>query len=189
MSLFLLKPHVTGPEGQITSPDVIVDRMFVDGALSPVNALTHEAWQQAASDETGKPAYGIMAIGGGALILPVVVLGSGAVIASRKAWRLNNLDAHVGDILLNGTALSTVGLPAHDIEAMGGSGDTLPRGYLLVRTMPVEALNAELSDPQTGRTLSHKVVLEDMASDPWADARPKPRYSVGPTMKDVPHYI
>ena len=189
MSLFLLKPHVTGAEGQVTSPDVIVDRLFVDGELKSIGALTHEAWQQAATVETGQAAYGIMAIGGGALILPAVVLGSGTVIASRGAWRLNNLDDHVGEILLNGIALLTVGLPVHEIEAAGGSGDTLPRGFLLVRTMEGAALNAELTDSKTGRALSHTVVLEDLATDPWGDARPKPRYSVGPTMKDVPHYI
>lgn len=189
MSLSLLKPHVTGPEGQVTSPDVIVDRMFVDGASVPVGALTHEAWQQAAADETGKAAYGIMALGGGALILPAVVLGSGAVIVSRGTWRLNNLGSHVGDVTLNGIALSEIGLPATEIEAVGGSGDTLPRGYLLLRTAARVTLNAELSDPQSERTLLHKVVLEDMSNDPWAEARPKPRYSVGPTMKDVQHFI
>lgn len=189
MSLFLLKPHVTGPEGKITSPDVIVDRMFMDGVLSPVAALTHEPWQQTVKGETGKAAYAIMALGGGALILPAVVIGPGTVVVSRGAWRLNNLDSHVGDVTLNGTTLSDIGLPSSEIDAVGGAGDTLPRGYLLVHTANGQTLNAELSDPQTGRVLSHKVVLEDMASDPWTDARPKPRYSVGPTMKDVPHYI
>ena len=151
MSLFLLKPHVTGPEGQVTSPDVIMDRLFVDGAPRPIGNLTHEAWQQAAAGEVGTAAYGIMALGGGALILPAVVLGSGTVIAARCAWRLNNLDEYVGEVLLNGTALSTVGLPAHEIEAAGGAGDTLPRGYLLIRTAAGASLSAQLSDPQTGR--------------------------------------
>ncbi|NKB29203.1 MAG: hypothetical protein GKR99_17265 [Rhodobacteraceae bacterium] len=142
MSLFLLKPHVTGPEGQVTSPDVIVDRMFVDQSPVPVSRLTHDAWQQGVADETGKAAYGLMAIGGGALILPAVVLGSGTVIASRGAWRLNNLDGHVGDVTLNGTPLSDIGLPADDIRAAGGTGDTLPRGYLLLRTGAAASLAA-----------------------------------------------
>ena len=189
MPLFLLKPHVVGPEGQITTPDVIVDRVFVDGVPVPVGALTHDCWLQAAADETSRAAYGLMALGGGALILPVVVLGSGTVVASRKAWRLNNLDGHVDTVTLNGTTLTDAGLPIAEIEAVGGSGDTLPRGYFVVRTVANAARIAELTDPRLGRSLSHRVVLEPMERDRWGDARPKPRYSIGPTQKEIPHYI
>ena len=188
--MFLLKPHVTGPEGQITSPDVIVDKLFVNGEMRPLALLTHECWQQASADtKMAQAGYGIMALGGGALILPVLELASGLVIASRQAWRLNNLDGHIAEVTLNATPLADIGLPQQLIEAAGGTGDALPRGYLLVRTMEGAALSAALEDPKLERRLEHSVHLEDMGTDRWGSARPRPRYSVGPTQKDVPHYI
>lgn len=189
MSLFLLKPHVTGPEGKVTSPDVIVDRLFIDGALVPVDRLTHDAWHQAAAGETARAAYGVMALGGGALILPVVVSSTGRVIAARVAWRLNNLDGHIGRVTLNGAPLAEVGLPAADIAAAGGNGDALPRGYMLVRTAAGESRSANLADHVLGRGLTHKVVFTPTDADRWGDARPRPRYSIGPTQKDIPHFI
>lgn len=189
MALFLLKPHVVGPEGNVTSPDVIVDRLFLDDAPVPVNRVTHDAWHQRGPGETAQGAYAVMALGGGALILPAVVVGSGPVVVARMAWRLSNLDAHVGEVTLNGTPLAEIGLPAAMIEAAGGSGDALPRGYLLVRTAPGDTAEAELQDPRLQRSLTHRVVFEDVTHDRWGAARPKPRYSVGPTQKEVPHYI
>lgn len=189
MSFFLLKPHVVGPDGNITSPDVIVDRLFVDRTLAPVGLVTHEIWQQTGKSETARAAYGVMALGGGALILPALVLGSCTVVAARKAWRLNNLDGHVGKVTLNGMALSEIGLPAAEIRAVGGSGDALPRGYLLIRTAGGDTRAADLADPVRDRSLSHKVVFEPMAQDRWGGARPRPRYSIGPTQKEIPHFI
>lgn len=189
MSFFLLKPHVTGPEGNVTTPDVIVDRMFVDGAVRPVGLVTHACWQQASGDETARAGYALMALGGGALILPAVVLGSGPVVVARAGWRLSNLDGHVGSVTLNGVELASLGLPEAEVRAAGGSGDALPRGYLLVRTGEGEAREAVLDDPMKGRSLTHHVVIEDMGQDPWGDARPRPRYSIGPTQKEIPHFI
>ena len=187
--MFLLKPHVVGPEGNITSPDVIVDALFVDGTARPLGLLTHEAWQQATPDLTVQPGYGLMALGGGALILPASVLSSGLVIAARAAWRLENLDAHIGSVTLNATPLAEIALPAHVIEAAGGTGDTLPRGYLLIQTHSVSSEDAVLQDPNMDRSLTQKVHLTALTEDRWGAARPKPRYSVGPTQKEVPHFI
>ena len=189
MSFFLLKPHVIGPEGNVTSPDIIVDHLFVDGAAEPVNCISHEAWQQSRSADTGRAAYGIMAVGGGALILPVVVLGSGMVVVARSAWRLANLDGHVSSVQLNGTPLSKIGIPERLIGEAGGTGDTLPRGYLLVRKAAGNSLNADLVDPVLGRSLNLRVVAEPMDRDRWGTDRPRPRYSVGPTQREVPHFI
>ena len=188
MSFFILKPHVVGPENNITTPDIIVDRLFVDGTLVPVIYLTHEIWQQVATSETAHAAYGLMALGGGVLILPVIVLGSGTVVAARKAWRLDNLDGHIGQVTLNGKAIAEFGLPATEIDAAGGSGGTLPRGYMLVRTAGA-AQSADLVDPEMDRSLTHRVVFEPMEKDRWGDARPIPRYSIGPTQKEIPHFI
>ena len=189
MSFFLLKPHVVGPEGNVTSPDIIVDHLSVDDAPVPVNRISHEAWQQTRPEETARAAYGIMALGGGALILPAVVLGSGTVVAGRSAWRLGNLDGHADSVQLNGTPLGAIGAPERLIGEAGGSGDTLPRGYLLVRTADGNSMSADLVDPVLGRSLSHRVVPEPMDRDRWGADRPRPRYSVGPTQREVPHFI
>ncbi|MEM9223660.1 MAG: hypothetical protein AAGB11_14860, partial [Pseudomonadota bacterium] len=108
---------------------------------------------------------------------------------SRSAWRLSNLDDHIGEVTLNGAPLSDVGLPQTIIEAAGGAGDALPRGLLLVQTAPGVSWEATLKNPVSGRSLKHRVVAEDRQEDRWGNARPRPRYSVGPTQKDVTHYI
>ena len=92
MSLFLYKPHVEGPKGAITSPDIVVDRVFVDGVVKPVNFLCSGTHQQIEDGETCRPAYAVTAIGGGALISPAVLVGEGRICVARMAWRLANLD-------------------------------------------------------------------------------------------------
>ena len=189
MSFFLFKPHVIGPEGKVTSPDVIVDRVFVNGAVCSVALLTSEIWQQVGSDETATAAYAVAALGGGALISPALMLGCGIILVARKAWRLNNLDGHIGDVTLNGARMSTTGLPSEAIKAAGGRGDALPRGYMLLKTTGDNTTRADLADPVLARALTHRVVFEAIDHDRWGTARPRPRYSVGPTKKDVPHFI
>ncbi|MCR9138533.1 MAG: hypothetical protein NXI27_21205 [Alphaproteobacteria bacterium] len=192
MSYFLYKPHVIGPEESITTPDIMVDRVFENGRLRSVNSVSSDCWRQVETVETGvsaQAAYAVVALGGGALIGPAVVVSDGAIIIARKAWRLNNLDGHIADVTLNGTKLSDLDLPAAIIEKAGGSGDTLPRGYMLLCTAPGDVRDAVLSDPIRQRSLSHRIVLDPVDHDRWGTARPKPRYSVGPTQKDVQHFI
>lgn len=190
--LFLLKPHVTGPGGDVTSPDVVVDHLVVDGGGRPLSALTTEAWQQSPDGEA-RGAYAVMALGGGDLLLPAVVLGPGPVVVSRRAWRLGSLDGHAGRVTLNGAPLSEVGPPEEAVAAVAGGAAGgaagLPRGLLVVRTAPGRSLGATLDDPVRGRRLEHRVVAEDVSRDRWGGARPRPRYSVGPTRGDVRHYI
>ena len=185
--LFLYKPHVTGAEGQVTSPDVIVDRAFVDETQVSLGRLTQESWVQSADGVTGRAGYGVMALGGGALILPVVILSDGTVSLSRKAWRLHAVQERAGPLALNGTSLTQVGPPEQVVEAVGGSGDALPRGYLAVQTAEAETWRATLQSGDD--TLTHEVHPEPLGQDRWGDARPRPRYSVGPTQRDVTHYI
>ena len=187
--MFLLKPHVAGPEGQVTTPDVIVDYLLVDGNSRPLGFLTHECWQQVDRDTTAWPAYCVMALGGGALIMPGSVLSNGCVVVARQAWRLGNLDGHIGGVTLNDIPLKDVGLPSDLIEAAGGTGDALPRGFLLVRTARAVGDSTVLSDRVLGRELAHRLHLDPLDEDRWGRARPRPRYSVGPTQKEVPHYI
>ncbi len=189
MSLFLYKPHVTGPEGAVTTPDVVIDRVFVNGALHPLGLLTSDAWQQAPRDDTGRAGYALVALGGGALIAPVLALASGPLVVARAAWRLSSLSDHADRVTLNGAPLSTFAPPADAIAAAGGTDDALPRGYMLIRTAPGDTTEAQMYDPERDRALTHRVTLEPMEQDRWGDARPRPRYSVGPTQKDVTHYI
>ncbi len=187
--MFLFKPHVIGPGGNITTPDVIVDCLFTNGERRSLGGLSQECWLQAECDATGRPAYAITALGGGALISPAVMISNGQTVVARSAWRLANLDSHIGEVTLNGTRLSNVGLPYKLIEEAGGKEDVLPRGYMLLRTVDATSNTAVLSDPVLDRELRYRVVLEPLDEDRWGDARPKPRYSVGPTKKDVPHFI
>lgn len=189
MSLFLFKPHVVGSQDNITTPDVIVDHVYLDGALKPVHLLTCDTYLQSAPGETVRPAFVITALGGGALIGPAAVLSSGSICLARKAWRLNNLDGHVADVTLNSAPLASLTMPSDLIEQVGGTGDTLPRGIQLICTAKEASTVVEMHDPKRQRRLTHKVMLEPMSQDRWQGHRPRPRYSVGPMMKDVPHFL
>jgi hypothetical protein len=190
MSLFLLRPHVFGAAGQVTTPDVIVDRVVLDGAAVPVQRLTHDAWLQAPADEASVAACAVMALGGGSLLLPAVVLGDGPIVVARRAWRVSHFMTHAGEVTLNGVPLADLGLPSALItEAAGVAGRGLPRGHLLVRALAGQMRTAELADPKLGRTLAHAVVIEPLAADRWDGGGPKGRYAVGPTRKEVLHFI
>jgi len=190
MSLFLLKPHVFGAAGQVTTPDVIVDRVVLDGTAVPVQRLTHDAWQQAVADEASAAACAVMALGGGSLVLPAVVLGCGPIVVARLAWRVAHFVAHAGEVTLNGVPLADLGLPsALFAETASAAGRGLPRGHLLVRTLPGQTRTAELADPELRRTLAHAVVIEPLAANRWDGGGPKGRYAIGPTRKEVPHFI
>ena len=189
MSLFLYKPHVEGPEGNITTPDIVIDRMFVGSTPTPLTVLTTELYHQAEQDEQARSTYALTALGGGALISPAVQLASGSIVLARKAWRLKNLGGHFDAVALNGKSLDEIGLPSELISANGGSGDALPRGFLVVCENAVPGDRATLSDSRLGRSLDHQVVLEDITADRWDGRRPNSRYSVGPTKREVPHFI
>lgn len=189
MTMFLYKPHVVGPEGAVTSPDVIVDHAFIDDARLPLAQLTMAAWLQTANEETARAAYAVMALGGGALLVPAVVLGDHTVSIARMVWRLNNLDGRIGQVTLNGKPINDVGLPVDMITAIGGESDVVPRGFLLIRTSDHLSWNATLIDAAGDRKLHHKVHSVPISEDRWGDARARPRYSIGPTKRDITHYI
>ena len=189
MSLFLYKPHVEGPEGNITTPDIVIDRVFVGGTPTPLTVLTTELYHQVEQGEEANSRYALTALGGGALISPAVRLASGSIVLARKAWRLKNLAGHLDAVALNGQSLGEVGLPSELISENGGSGEVLPRGFLVVCENAVPGNRATLWDGKLGRSLDHQVVLEDVTADRWGGRRPDPRYSVGPTKREVPHFI
>ena len=187
--MFLFKPHVVGPKGNITTPDVIVDCLIVDNHRRAIGLLTCECWQQVDAGTSATPAYALMALGGGALISPALCLSSGWVVVARKAWRLANLEGHSGTLKLNGQALAEIDAPEQLIVSAGGTGDVLPRGYMVVRTVNASSTDVQMEDPVLNRTLSHRVVFTLLDEDRWGNDRPRPRYSVGPTTRDVTHFI
>ena len=114
------------------------------------------------------------------------------MIVARKAWRLKNLSAHTERLTLNGTALASLSSPEILITHANGKNDMMPRGLMIIcagiATPATESFVVQLTDPVLGRTLNHRLVLEDVNTDRWA-SRPIPRYSTGPTQHEVDHYI
>lgn len=215
MAHSLYRPHVAGPENNVTTPDIIVDRVSVlaDGerAFVPVHRLfSHVDLQVLAGSFEITPAYAIVAAGGGALLsLAALVRCSGEplaraeIVIARSAWRLRNVIGHFGALLLSvraGTrteeiALSQLTQPAEIASHDGGEEPALPRGVVALcaaqRTAAIAAAPAEawlrLADPTMGRALAHRTAFASVNADPW-DRRPLPRYTVGP-VGDVQHYI
>lgn len=191
MALFLFRPHIENDKGQITTPDVVVDRVYSDGGWKPVGLLSSELSHQAESAAEARSAYAVTALGGGAIISPMVVLETGIMVAARTAWRLSSIIDRSGELALNGTGVDSLIPPARLIERAGGANGTLPRGVMAVCTGP-HGETAELrfsAADEDMRSISCTVDLELPGADRWEGSAPPPRYSVGPTQKDVPHFI
>ena len=135
MSHFLFKPHVEGPSDAITSPDVIIDRLFLaeGAALSPVptSRLTSDNSQQTVTGVQATPFYALTSLGGGIIISPGVKLDDDRVIVARKAWRLNNLSAHTERLTLNGTELANLcwNFNTGNREFCSSAGGPSPRSH------------------------------------------------------------
>ena len=128
MSPSRFKPHVEGLDGQITSPDVIVDRVLFDNSETPAARLTSEIAQQAESADAARATYALTSIGGATLVSPAVLLSTGAMIIARRAWRLKHVDDHFASAALNETPPDEMGPPRQLIHSTGGSGLAPPRG-------------------------------------------------------------
>ena len=188
MSLFLFKPHIENLVGNVTSPDVVVDRVFVGTTEKPINRLTSDIAQSVEREDTARAAYALSAVGGGLLISPAILLSSGTTVIARRAWRWKHLEDHAGNVTLNGATLDDLGPPERLIRDLGGSGGLLPRGYMVIQPGS-EGDIATLHDGVLDRQLTHRVILQPVGSDHWRDERPLPRYSIGPTQKEIRHYI
>lgn len=191
MALFLFRPHIENDKGQITTPDVVVDRVYLDGGWKPVGLLSSELSHQAGSAAEARSAYAVTALGGGAIISPMVMLGTGIMVAARTAWRLSSIIDRSGELALNGTGVDSLIPPARLIERAGGANGTLPRGVMAVCIGPHgDTAELRFSDADGDmRSISCAVDLELPGADRWEGSAPPPRYSVGPTQKDVPHFI
>ena len=215
MTHVLFRPHVTGGENQITTPDVVIDRLAIecDGTshYMPVQRVTTRVDVQALpGDLTLVPGYALIAAGGGVLVgLAALVHGrndrpaTADVLLARSAWRLRSLVPHFRSLEMGLDAgdssrrvrVSELAQPSGLLSRADGGELVLPRGVAIVccatalaRTIraPITFTN-RLSDETLGRHLAHSVELRSVDDEPWPE-RPLPRYAVGP-VGEVKHYI
>ena len=214
MSHFLFKPHVVGPENNVTTPDVLIDRACVlterGESPLPVHRLHAVTELQATHPETIiTPAYGLIACGGGVLLGLAAILqpanstaSAADCVVARQSWRLRNVVDGFDDLALSitgGNRSESAPLPAAaalDAAAEDGNGErALPRGVAVFHavdaaTIGVNApasVQAEIVDRTRERRLALTLDLTPVAVDAW-EQRPPPRYTVGP-VGDVKHYI
>lgn len=186
MSLFLYKPHVEGPTGAVTTPDILIDRLLAGGAPVPVGRLSADPSQQVTQGETGAPGLVLVAAGAGTLLAPALALGDGRVVLGRAAWRLRALDPAA--LRLAGAALPEP--VAAMLAAGGGEGDMLPRGVAVLSTAAPAPLGPVCEVVlEAGAAAIRLVVWAESLEQDSRAPRPLPRYSVGPTRTDVTHYV
>jgi len=215
MSHFLYRPHVAGPENDVTTPDIVVDRLsiFRDGQhrYLPVQRLdSGVSLQVLAGDVEVSAAYLLVASGGGVLVSIAALIhgadgpeASADVVAARSAWRLRNVAGHFeslnlelmgGDDKLSAEASALVE-PATILKHDNSGEPALPRGTAVLCVAPATTatprvpadVTVSLSDTRLKRVLTHTVGLLSVDDDRWGE-RPLPRYTVGP-VGDVQHYI
>ena len=215
MTHVLFRPHVAGAENQITTPDVVIDRVAIECSgtshYAPVQRVTTRVAVQALpSDLTLVPGYALIAAGGGVLVgLAALVHGcddrpaTADVLLARSAWRLRSLAAHFRSLEMSVDArgssgrvrVSELAQPSDLLTRTDGGELVLPRGTAIVccstalaRTVRAPfTFTSRLSDEKLARCLAHSVELRSVDEEPWPE-RPLPRYAVGP-VGDVKHYI
>ena len=215
MAHILFKPHVIGPQNDITTPDILIERVCVRDTSSsffvPVQRLqTSFKLQSVRSHLSITPAYTLIAAGGGVLIGIAALVNEpedsptkADILVARSTWRLRNLETHINTLDLcisDSTRNKKVSLgdcihPSKLLEKPDNTKPTLPRATMVVCPARNTTLTAiapcyfgiELSDPTLKRTLAFHSELVCVDDDQW-DERPWPRYTVGP-VGDVKHYI
>lgn len=214
MTHLLYRPHVAGPQNDVTTPDLLIDRLVIQLDESsqhfPVHRLaTGTDLQTFGSDVDITPGLALVAAGGGpvlsaaALVQPTgSKLASADLVIGRAAWRLRNLIAHFDGLRLeitaggkseSGTGAELSGLA--DALLQSGDEPALPRGVACLLTARSPALTATaptqmnlvVKDATLNRTLEHRVNLLPADAGRW-DEWPLPRYTVGP-VGEVKHYI
>ncbi|MEM9013498.1 MAG: hypothetical protein AAGB02_00165 [Pseudomonadota bacterium] len=214
MSFFLFKPHVEGLTGDITTPDIIIDRLLLSdgGALNPIPSRLLSSAAEIGIEgnaATAFPAYMLAAAGGGVIISPAIIVRSEdatfnttSIHIARMAWRWKNVSGHADknlflSVLGAETTICNLGDPRKIIEEVhGAKSDELPRGVAVLcfsKSCSVDVQGAvrlpvTMKDSALDRSLVFPFDLDSAAADPWPE-RPLPRYSVGPQEDDVKHYI
>ena len=106
MAHMLYKPHVIGPEGLVTTPDLLLDSISVNGmqttfALPVHRLLTLHSLQLVTAAHFLLPGYALVACGGGTIMAPVILIYCpegpvelAEVVMGRFAVRCRALDRH-----------------------------------------------------------------------------------------------
>ena len=156
MSFFLYKPHITGPSNNITTPDIIIDRVVIHTdnttQLVPSNQLSSQVEIQLTNDPfEATPCYVLVAAGGGVLFSTGAIittsgnsLGSAQMLVSRSAWRFINLSKHISTLELTtytgpaanpevcgNQAINELQEPSDIMEQISGNREALPRGTMV----------------------------------------------------------
>lgn len=132
MAHTLYKPHVIGPEGSITTPDLLLDSVSVNWEHKPFRLsihrlITHRCLQLGTAPHLALPGFALVASGGGTIVAPVTL-----IYCPQGPMEL--ADAVIGRIAVRGRALEptaalriecTVTLPDHQ-ELSIASGIQLP---------------------------------------------------------------
>lgn len=175
MSIFLFRPHIDGPVG-ITTPDLIIDRLWVDNQATATNLLTHNSFWQSADDTTATCALALTEAGAGTLISPALIMPNGQICIARRAWRWKYIDT----LTANGHAIDTS--VKQQCEALSSN---LKRCQMGIITLPEQANQLTLG--WGDKQLDHKLHIELLAD--LVEETEKPRYSVGPMRHPVDHFV
>lgn len=136
MAHTLYKPHVIGPEGSITTPDLLLDSVSVNWEHKPFRLaihrlITHRCLQLGTAPHLALPGFALVASGGGTIVAPVTL-----IYCPQGPMEL--ADAVIGRIAVRGRALEptaalriqcTVTLLDHN-ELSTASEIQLPSGSL-----------------------------------------------------------
>lgn len=212
MTFFLFKPHIVAPTGDITTPDLLIDRVYVsqsgDFAPASVNSLSSEIEVSVDQMPTKlEPMVALISAGGGTIVSPAIRVIDPAcadvvidVRLARSGWRLDRLGGEADEVAvkLSDDEIGTLDIQAmiDQVRAFSGRNDqTIGRGVCILST-----LSSSLEIERTGylnlaydlkplkRSLVHKLALSNRVEDEWGE-RPMPRYTVGPQHDGVKHYI
>lgn len=214
MTYRLYKPHVTNADGDVTTPDLMVDRVeiYVAGSMTlmPVHRLTPDVeLQTPAGNLNVTPAIVLISAGGGSLLSVAAIvrpcdcsLYSADVLISRTSWRLRHLRDRLQTLSMEleipnhreSTKISAI-LDGAPVVQEADDESALARGVmqiyaadaLTVTTRAPAAISVALTDPNSDRPLSCRVQLVPVDSTHWQE-RPASRYTTGP-VEEVKHYI
>lgn len=184
MSFFLYKPHVYGPEG-VTTPDVIIDQLEVqhkslrDMPFAPETISSEPVWHVREYVRL-QPGFMYTAIGGGTLFSPILMSGNWRFFAPRCAWRLRHMKQEP----------VVVDFFEHTQEFAIDREELDDRGKAKIRVLDFN----EQADAPIGASLTLRCgndrLRASLGIEPLMKKTPgtKPRYSIGPTRKEVKHY-
>ena len=156
MSFYLYRPHIAGPSNNITTPDIIIDRVAIHTdnttQLVPSNQLSSQVEIQLSNEPfEATPCFVLVAAGGGVLFSTGMIinssgnsLGSVQALVSRSAWRFSNLLKHMSTIELvsyigpannpevfGKQAIDDLKKPENVMDEISGNREALPRGTMV----------------------------------------------------------